>query len=165
MNTADALCRYLNQHAIPFQRCDHPAVYTCAEADARVPVMPGAKCKNLFLCGDKGRQHLLVVVPADKRVDLKALSHSVGIKNLRFGSPQRLERCLGITPGAVTLLALVNDEDCSVMAVIDEALWSAEALLCHPLVNTSTLCLPLAAVRRFLRATGHTPRIMAVPAK
>ncbi|MEJ2638533.1 MAG: prolyl-tRNA synthetase associated domain-containing protein [Desulfosarcinaceae bacterium] len=163
MQTADDICHFLTHHQIEFRRCDHPAVYTCAEAEALVPSMPGAKTKNLFLCDDKGRRHFLVVVPADKRVDLKALSPALGIKKLRFASANRLERHLGLTPGAVTLLAVVNDPDRVVTVVIDTAIWMAEALLCHPLVNTSTLSLPIKGIQQLLRVTGHRPEIVEVP--
>jgi Ala-tRNA(Pro) deacylase len=165
MQTADDLCHFLSQNQITFQRCDHPAVYTCAEAEALVPQMPGAKSKNLFLCDDKGRQHFLVVVPAEKQVDLKALSQALEIKKLRFASPKRLERHLGLTPGAVTLLAVVNDPVHAVTVVVDAAIWAADALLCHPLVNTSTLCLALGEIKRLLEVTGHRPQVVDVPAR
>jgi Ala-tRNA(Pro) deacylase len=163
MQTADELCQLLTREGIDFKRCDHPAVYTCAEAEALVPPMPGAKSKNLFLCDDKGRQHFLVVVPAEKQVDLKALSQALAIKKLRFASPKRLERHLGLTPGAVTLLAVVNDPEHAVMVVVDAAIWGADALLCHPLVNTSTLSLRLEEIGRLLEVTGHRPTVVTVP--
>jgi Ala-tRNA(Pro) deacylase len=165
MQTADELCHFLTRHDIAFKRCDHPAVYTCAEAETLVPPMAGAKSKNLFLCDDKGRQHFLVVVAAAKQVDLKALSRALGIKKLRFASANRLERHLGLTPGAVTLLAVVNDPDHAVTVVIDTAIWTANALLCHPLVNTSTLSLPLDGIQRLLSVTGHLPEVVEVPQK
>lgn len=163
MNSADELCHFLTRHEIEFERCDHPAVYTCAEAEALVPSMPGAKSKNLFLCDDKGRRHFLVVVPDEKQVDLKALSRALETKKLRFASAKRLERHLGLTPGAVTLLAVVNDPDHAVTVVIDAAIWTADTLLCHPLVNTSTLSLSLDEIRRLLSVTGHRPEIVEVP--
>lgn len=165
MQNADDLCEFLSENKIRFQRCDHPPVFTCAEAEALVPAMPGAKSKNLFLCDDKGRRHFLVVVPADKQVDLKALSQTLGIKKLRFASPKRLERHLQLTPGAVTLLAVVNDPDHAVTVVVDTAIWGSDALLCHPLVNTSTLSLPLIEIQRLLEVTGHSPTVVSVPEK
>lgn len=165
MQNADELCQFLARHEIEFQRCDHPPVFTCAEAEALVPAMPGAKSKNLFLCDDKGRRHLLVVVPAHKRVDLKTLSQALEIKKLRFASPKRLERHLQLTPGAVTLLAVVNDPDHAVTVVVDAEIWTGDALLCHPLVNTSTLSLSMDAIRRLLAVTGHKATVVAVPEK
>lgn len=162
MQNADDLCQFLSKNEIRFQCCDHPPVYTCAEAEALVPSMPGAKSKNLFLCDDKGRQHFLVVVAADKQVDLKTLAQTLEIKKLRFASPKRLEHHLGLTPGAVTLLAVVNDPDHAVTVVIDTDIWNGEALLCHPLVNTSTLSISLDGIRRLLAVTGHSPTVVSV---
>jgi Ala-tRNA(Pro) deacylase len=165
MQNADDLCQFLSENEIRFQRCDHPPVYTCAEAEALVPPMPGAKSKNLFLCDDKGRQHFLVVVAADKQVDLKTLAQTLEIKKLRFASPKRLERHLQLTPGAVTLLAVVNDPDHAVTVVVDAEIWDGDALLCHPLVNTSTLSLALDGIRRLMEVTGHSPIVVKVAGK
>jgi Ala-tRNA(Pro) deacylase len=100
-----------------------------------------------------------------RTVDLKALSLQLELKGLRFASPERLLRCLGLEPGSVTLLAAFNDRDGAVDVVIDAALWQADAILCHPLVNTETLAVPRAELARFLELTGHPPRVMAVPSR
>ncbi|WP_019102226.1 prolyl-tRNA synthetase associated domain-containing protein [Chromobacterium haemolyticum] len=158
-----ALYDFLDQHQIRRQRFDHPPVYTCEEAARLAPGLPGAECKNLFLCDAKGRQHVLLAVPADAGVDIKALGELLELKGLRFASPDRLQRCLGLTPGSVTLLAAINDHDRQVAVVIDQALIHRDAILCHPLVNTSTLALPMDELMRFLDLTGHPPRIVEVP--
>jgi Ala-tRNA(Pro) deacylase len=49
--------------------------------------------------------------------------------------------------------------------VFDEPLWAAEALLFHPLVNTSTLVIPHAGIERFLRATNHSWRVIDIPTR
>lgn len=158
-----ALYNFLDQHQIRHQRFDHPPVYTCEEAARLTPGLPGAECKNLFLCDAKGRQHVLLAVPADAGVDIKALGEQLELKGLRFASPERLQRYLGLTPGAVTLLAAFNDRDRQVAVVVDQDLSRRDAILCHPLVNTSTLALPMAELMRFLDLTGHAPRIVEVP--
>ena len=71
---------------------------------------------------------------------------------------------LGIKPGSVSLLALVNDNAAAVEFVIDRALWEADAVQAHPLVNTATMILPHADLERFLMATGHAPRVIDIPA-
>jgi Ala-tRNA(Pro) deacylase len=81
---------FLSEHGIAYQRCDHPAVYTVAEAARRVPPLPGVKTKNLFLRDKPGWRHFLVVVPAAKPVDLMLLSDQIGAGRLSFGSPDRL---------------------------------------------------------------------------
>ncbi len=63
---------FLGLHSINYQRSDHPAVFTCEEADKLVPDLPGARTKNLFLRDRKGRHHFLLIVRPDQRVDLRA---------------------------------------------------------------------------------------------
>jgi Ala-tRNA(Pro) deacylase len=162
---SDALFALLRDRGIPYGRCDHPPVFTTAEAERLVPPLPGAKAKNLFLRAAPSGRRLLVVVPYAKRVDLGGLAQALGARKLAFASADELLACLGITPGAVSLLALVHDAAHAVDVVIDEALWHADGLQCHPLVNTSTLSLSADGVRRFLAATGHVPRVLDVPSR
>ncbi len=154
---------FLDAERIPYERFDHPPVYTVAEAERLVPPLPATHTKNLFLRDRRGERHFLVVVGFEKMVDLKGLARLLGVRKLGFGSPERLRRYLGVEPGAVSLLALVNDEAGAVEVVIDRPLWEARALACHPLVNTSTLTIARADMARFLRATGHSPRLVDVP--
>jgi len=159
------IAAFLAQHGILAERHEHPPVMTVEESLRLVPKLPGMKTKNLFLRDKKGRRHLLVTVPHDKAVDIDALAEAVGVNGLGFGSTERLKKYLGITPGSVSLLALVNDEIGAVEFFIDRALWEAEAVHAHPLVNTATMVLPHADLERFLAATGHIPRVIDVPAK
>jgi Ala-tRNA(Pro) deacylase len=155
---------FLEQHRIALARIEHPAVMTVEESERLVPPLPGVKTKNLFLRDKKGTRHFLVTVPANRPVDLNGLGAALGAGRVGFASPERLEKYLGIKPGAVSLLALVNDKTGGVEFIIDRALWDAEAVQAHPLVNTATMILPHADLERFLRATGHPPRVIDVPA-
>jgi len=161
--SAAALDAFLRDHAIAAPRHEHPAVMTCEESDRLVPRLPGAKTKNLFLRDRKGRRHLLVTVPPECAVDLAALGDALGAGRLSFASAERLQRLLGIAPGSVSLLALVNDRARAVEFVIDRALWEADAIHAHPLVNTATVVLAHADLERFLAATGHPPSVIDVP--
>jgi Ala-tRNA(Pro) deacylase len=155
---------FLRQHGITAARHEHAAVMTVDESERLVPPLPGAKTKNLFLRDKKGARHFLVTVPAARAVDLNALGAALGAGRLGFASPERLHRHLAITPGSVSLLALVNDTAGAVEFVIDRALWEAEAVHAHPLTNTATMILRHADLELFLQATGHTPRVIDVPA-
>lgn len=156
---------YLDAHAIPYERHDHPPVFTCEDVDRLVPVLPGLKTKNLFICDNKGKQHFLVTLPDEKSVDLKLLGEALGVKKLRFASADRLQTHLKLDPGAVTILGVVNDQAHRVQVVVDQAIWEAEALQCHPLVNTATLVIALDNVRKFLEASDHPATVMDVPAR
>jgi Ala-tRNA(Pro) deacylase len=98
----NAFYRFLNENDIRYERYDHQRVFTVAEAQRLLPPLPAAKTKNLFLRDKKGRHHFLVVVGADKQVDLKRFEALMGAGRLSFGSPDRLKRFLGVTPGAVS---------------------------------------------------------------
>jgi len=153
----------LDNGNIEYQRYDHPPVFTVEDVHRLTPDLPGAKTKNLFFRDKKGNRHFLVVVPADKRVDLKALPTVLESSKISFGSPDRLMEHLGITPGSVSLLAIVNDQENKVEVIIDESLWTSEAFQFHPLVNTSTLVISRDNIKRFLDATGHKVKIMEIP--
>ena len=157
--------QFLDDHDIEYERHDHPAVFTCEQAERLVPPMPGAKTKNLFLRDRKGRRHLLVVVGYEKSVDLRTLSPLLGVSKLGFASPARLERYLGVEPGSVSILGLVNDVNLEVEVIVDQDLWEAEAFRCHPLVNTSTLVISRDDLQHFLEITGHRLRLLDVPGR
>ena len=157
--------QYLDEHQIEFERYDHPPVYTVDDVKRLVPPLPAAKTKNLFLRDHKGRRHFLVIVPADKRVDIKALNALIGASRLSFGSADRLKKFLGVDPGSVTIFALVNDPEHSVELIIDESLWEQQAFQFHPLINTATLVISNDNLKRFLASTGHDVRTLGVPSQ
>ena len=114
------LLAFLAAHGINPSCHGHPPVMTVAESERLVPPLPGAKTKNLFLRDRKGAHHFLVTVPHVLAVDLNALGDALAAGRLSFASPERLDRHLGITPGSVSLLALVNDRARAVEFVIDQ---------------------------------------------
>ena len=154
---------WLSAHDIDYQRHDHPPVYTVEDVHRLVPPLPAAKTKNLFFRDGPGKRHFLVIVEGDKRVDIKSLGPLLGAKRLGFGSAERLKKHLGVEPGSVSLLAVLNDSAHAVEVVVDKELWPADAFQFHPLVNTSTLVVSKENVTRFLDHTGHEPLFIAVP--
>ncbi len=167
LNSIDSeaqMLAYLTNSAIPFTRIEHPAVFTCEEARPYRPEVPGLETKNLFL-RDERRRFYLVVTDCAKRLDLKALGAACGAPKLHFGTEAELRECLGLTPGSVTILGLVNDPRGKVELLVDRQYWPAEAYLCHPLVNTATLVISHSAMERFLALNGHSPRVVDIPAR
>lgn len=148
---------------IGYTRVDHPAVFTCEESERVVPSISGARTKNLFLRDKKGRRHLLLVVAQDKRIDLRLLGEAIGAKGLMLASDERLSRYLGVSPGSVSILALINDAQRDVELWVDRDVWSAGAILAHPLVNTATLSIAQRDLARFLEHSGHLPQVIELP--
>lgn len=163
-NADQRICAFLRAQEIPFVRFDHSPVFTCEESDELVPREAGGiQTKNLFLRDKKGQRHFLVVTSCAKPVDIRALGELMGVGRLSFGSPERLMKYLGVTPGSVTLLALAHHGAAEVELVVDSDVWMGDDLRCHPMTNAATLVLSKAAAERFVAATGHRLRLMAVP--
>jgi Ala-tRNA(Pro) deacylase len=156
----EALLARLAELGIEVAAHRHPPVYTVEESKAMRGDLPGGHIKNLFLRNKKGDRMWLVVLEEDRKVDLKALAPLIGGDKLSFGSAERLMAHLGVLPGAVTPLALVNDRAGKVELVLDRALLVMDPINCHPLVNDMTVAIRPAGLLAFFRATGHEPRIL-----
>ena len=157
-----ALLADLDVLGIASQCHEHSAVFTVEESADLHAAIAGLHTKNLFL-KDAGGQFWLVTVRHDLRVDLKALASVVGSKKLSFGKPEVMEALLGITPGAVTPLAAINDTAGAVRVVLDRALAAAATVNVHPLRNTATLGLSGADLCTALRHWGHDPMLADIP--
>ncbi len=142
---------------------EHPALHTCDDADRLSLERQGCRLKNLFLRDNYGKRHFLLIVPADKKVDLKALSKSQALSRLGFASQERLAKYLGVEQGCVSALATANDEQNLVELWLDESLQQEALWQCHPLVNTKTWVLSLDDLKRFWFQTGHQPSWVTVP--
>lgn len=141
----------------------HPPVFTVAEGADFKQQIPGGHTKNLFL-KDKKDQLWLVTALWDTQVDLKSLPATLGAGRLSFGSPERLLAALGVTPGSVTPLALVNDTARRVRFVLDERLLQCNIMSCHPLRNDMSTCLAPDGLLRFVRDLGHEPLVVSLGA-
>lgn len=149
------VCDRLVQLGIAFERHEHPPVPTVEEAEKHWAGIDATHCKNLFLRNQKGDRHYLVVLVHSKRPDLRAVATQIGDGKLSFGSPERLMRCLGLTPGSVSPFGLINDADHAVRVFLDSDLQSATRLSFHPNINTATLVISAADFERFLSASGN----------
>ena len=137
----------------------HEAVFRVGEGEGIKGQLPGAHTKNLFLKDDKG-QLWLVSAEQHARINLKALPKLIGSGRLSFGSPERLFDALGVTPGSVTALALINDPGHKVIFLLDKTLAEAEIVNFHPLTNTATTALSQADFRKFLSSLGRELRVV-----
>lgn len=130
---------FLDKQNVEYWRIDHEPAYTmevCQEIDKS---LEATICKNLFLCNRQKTDFYLLLIPGDKVFKTKELSHLIGSARLSFGEPAFMEEFLDITPGAASILGLMNDTENRVRLLVDEDVLKGEYLGCHPCVNTSSL--------------------------
>jgi len=154
-NREQKLLDYLQALGIAYQRYEHPAVLTVDEANQYWQEIEGIHAKNLFLRNAKGDKHYLVVMEETKLANLKVLAERLGSSKLSFASAERLEKHLGLAPGAVSPFGLINDAGKQVIVVLDKALASSPYIPFHPNVNTATLRIDYCDFERFLEHCGN----------
>ncbi len=156
--TPDELFAFLDRLGIPHPTVTHPPLFTVEELRALRGRIPGGHSKNLFLRDKKGALFLVVALEKDA-IDLKVLHRRLGAGRFSFGSADLMREALGVSPGAVTPFAALNDREGRVTVVLDQAMLAHDSLNFHPLVNTMTTTIGRDDLIRFLVATGHAPRI------
>jgi Ala-tRNA(Pro) deacylase len=156
------LFAFLDRLGIAHATVTHPALFTVEESRALRGTIAGGHTKNLFL-KDKKDALYLVTALEDAAIELKSLHRLLDASGrFSFGSAELLRATLGVEPGAVTPFAAMNDAGRRVQVVLDAAMMRHETLNYHPLVNTMTTSIARADLVRFLEATGHPPRIVAL---
>ena len=146
--------QYLRDHNVAFEATEHAAVYNMEELAAiRLP-HPEWDAKNLFVRDDKKRNYYLITVKGDKRVDLKEFRKQHGLRNLSFASTDDLMEILGLIPGAVTPLGLLNDENLRVKLYLD-ADFAGNMIGVHPNDNTATVWMQADDLLALIRAHGN----------
>jgi Ala-tRNA(Pro) deacylase len=155
------LFEHLARLGILTETVEHEAVFTVQESARLERTLPGGHTKNLFL-KDKKDRLFLVVALSRARIDLKNLHRILDSDRLSFGRPELLLEVLGVPAGSVTPFALINDTQRRVTVILDADMMRQEQLNYHPLENTATTNIAREDLLRFIRACGHTPRILAV---
>ncbi len=144
----------LKNLSINYDEICHPPVRTVAEAQQIKTQISGTGCKNLFLTDYKKQTFILVVLSENKSADLKKVSQIFQTSRLSFADKETLEKVLGVEPGCVSILNLVNIGDFKVQILIDRSL-SGKRLLFHPNDNTKTISLDFDDMVRFIRYFGN----------
>ena len=152
----------LRDLGIAFERHEHPPVATVEQAAEHWAGIDAAHCKNLFLRNQKGDRHYLLILEHSKKADLRAVANQIGDGKLSFGSPERLQKHLGLTPGSVSPFGLIHDTTHSVRVVVDRDLQSAARISFHPNINTATLVVSNDDFARFLAACGNPVQYIGV---
>ena len=160
--TPEELFEALDRLGIAHPTVSHPPLFTVEQSQSLRGAIPGGHTKNLFL-KDKKDALFLVTALEDATIELKSLHRRLGAGGrFSFGSAALMMETLGVTPGAVTPFGAINDTARRVTVVLDAALVEHAVINAHPLVNTMTTSIARDDLLKFLEATGHPPRIVAL---
>lgn len=163
-HTPATLFAKLDDLGLAYTNHHHKPVFTVEEAKTVDADIEGCHVKNLFLRDKKKTKLWLVTTLHDTRVDLKALRHSLGASgNLSFCNADVLMEHLGVTPGSVTPLAVINDTQKAVTAVLDARIMAVDIVNPHPLINDQTTSLSPADLVRFMEAVHTAPTLLEIP--
>jgi len=157
------LYAFLDQIGVAHHTTRHRPVFTVEDGADLKAAMPGGHSKNLFLKDKKGALYLLCAL-AETRIDLNAVSKLIGAARFSFGSAELLGERLGVTPGSVTIYALINDPEQRVRLLLDQALLEHDPVNFHPLSNDATTAVSPDGLLRFLDALGRAPVRLAFDA-
>lgn len=158
---------FLEEHKLAYELHTHPPLPTIELALEYWKDIDSVHCKNLFFRNHKGNRHYLVVFECHKNLAIHSLEHMLKQGKLSFASPERMERCLGLLPGSVSPLGLINDMNLTlptskelfpnghrVKLFLDQDLQAAERISFHPCDNTASVVLSNADFMRFLEIWG-----------
>jgi Ala-tRNA(Pro) deacylase len=160
--TPDDLFALFDRLGIRHRTVAHAPLFTVEQSRALRGQIPGGHTKNLFLRDKKGALYLVSALE-DAVIELKALHRVLGAGGrFSFGAAELMRETLGIEPGAVTPFAVMNDHARRVAVVLDAALMAHATVNFHPLQNAMTTSIARDDLVRFLEATGHPPRVVAV---
>jgi len=142
----------------------HRPVFTVEEGTDLKAALPGGHSKNLFLKDKKRGELFLLCALGDAKIDLNAVSKLLGVGRFSFGNAELLMQHLGVTPGSVTLFALINDQERHVTLILDEGFFAHDPVNFHPLSNDATTAISPADMLKFIRCLGREPIRLAFDA-
>ena len=154
----------LDRLGIRYFRVDHEHADTIEMCEEVEKLLGCRICKNLFLTNRQQTDFYLLIMPGEKPFKTKLLSKQIGSARLSFASPEHMAELLGVTPGSVSVLGLMNDTEDKVRLLVDRDLLREENFGCHPCRNTSSLRFTSGELfQKLLPALGHEPVFVDLP--
>ena len=146
--------QFLTGQHISYEVTEHKAVFNMEELDSIVLPYPEWDAKNLFVRDDKKRNYYLITVKGDKRVDLKEFRKRHGLRALSFASAEDLLAIMGLHPGSVTPLGILNDAEHRVRFYLDSE-FAGNKIGVHPNDNTATVWMQADELMELLQKCGN----------
>ena len=157
----EKIYKFIMKKQIWFEVTEHERVFNMMELNNIILPYKDRDAKNLFVRDDKKRNYYLISVKGDKRVDLKEFKNKYNTRSLSFASDSDLMDILGLTPGSVTPLGLLNDKDKKVIFYIDESFFDEDKIIgVHPNDNSATIWLKVDDLVDIISEHGNVVNIV-----
>jgi Ala-tRNA(Pro) deacylase len=152
---------HLTKHGIKYELHSHPAIFSAKqERPEEMASIIGTICKNLFLKDKETGKQILVILELDKRLDMEQLQEHLEIKKLGFCKPKEVKEKLGVDPGSVSPLSLINNKENDIHIIIDYEIWNAGIVVCHPNINTESLTIPNESFKRLMESFENEQEVI-----
>jgi Ala-tRNA(Pro) deacylase len=149
-SVTERLLAFLRTNGATFRVLTHDPVRTSAEA-AQVRGTPLEQGAKALVCHADDHT-VLIVLPADRRLDSRAFKRERGVKNLRMISADELHALTGLEPGAVPPFGALF----GLPTFVDARLLDQPQLAFNAGSRTTSLILVTADYARLAEATiGH----------
>lgn len=149
--------KYLQEHKIIYKEHKHQPVFRVEESKSLKESIPAMHTKCLFL-KDENDNFYLICMNAFKRLDMNTIKDKFNINKLKFASPEELKAQLNVKPGSVSIFTMIYAKNINL--VIDEDIWLAKSSGFHPNINTSTLEINNASLKKYIDSLNCSPLII-----
>ena len=95
----DRILEFLDQNKVSYTWFEHPPVHTSQEAAAIRGTKMAQGAKALVMLADK--KPIMIVVPGDRRADLKQFKLQFKFKDVAMATPEQVFELTGVQIGAV----------------------------------------------------------------
>jgi len=112
--------KYLDDKGIDYEELAHKTVYTAYDAALTLKKQLREIAKTILIEADK--THVLVILPADKKIDIEKLKKALGAKKISIPSEKVMIKVLKIQPGTLSSFGRLHDLE----VVVDKAMLSAK---------------------------------------
>lgn len=155
---------FLDRLNVDYKTLKHPSAFSIEECQKVRDKVNAPVFKNLFLTNKQQTKFYLLVMPGEKIFKTKYLSSQINAARLSFAGEEHMLRYLGVTPGSVTPMGLINDTDTTVTLLLDEDIRRYPVFACHPCINSASVVMALRDLTEtVIPSTGHSFQWVSLP--
>lgn len=112
--------KYLDKHGVDYEELAHKTVYTAYDAANTLKKSLKEIAKTILIEADK--THALVILPADKKIDMAKLKKALGAKSVKIPDEKVMIKVLKIKPGTLSSFGKLHDLE----IIVDKAMLGAK---------------------------------------